>query len=184
MGSPQMPRFLIYHPAEGSRVFELFGDRPISIGRAKSSSLVLDNASISRLHAVIRSTPDGQWQIIDRVSSNGVRVNGVPTKESFLRANDEIIIGEYRMRFFEDSTSREMVTYGSSELPPRLVKVMSEATYSGSLVQVQSLSNPASPGFDRLSNAEERLRALERENRLLTLLYRVNRALSEVHTVA
>jgi FHA domain len=174
---------MIYHPAEGSCVFELFSDRAVSIGPAKWSSRVLDNVSISRLHAVIRSTPDGQRQILDRVSSNGVPVNGVLTKEFFLRANGEIIIGEYRTRFFEDSTSREMVTYGSSELPPRLVKGMSEPTYSGSLIQVQSLSNPASPGFDRLSNAEERLQALERENRLLTLLYRVNRALSEDRTV-
>ena len=51
---------------EGSRVFELLGDRPIVVGRAKSSNLVLDNASISRQHAVVRETPDGRWQIIDR----------------------------------------------------------------------------------------------------------------------
>jgi GAF domain/FHA domain len=177
-----MPRFLIYHPAEDSRVFELFGDRPISIGRAKSSTLVLDNASISRLHAVVRSTPDGQWQIIDRASSNGVKVNGVVTKESFLKPNDEIIVGEYRMRFFDDSAARELVTYGTPELPPRLAKVMSESTYSGSLISVQPVSNSDSPRVERASSAEDRLRALERENRLLTLLYRMTRALSEVNT--
>jgi pSer/pThr/pTyr-binding forkhead associated (FHA) protein len=112
-----MPRFLVHHPAEDSRVFELFGDRPISIGRAKSSNLILDNASISRLHAVVRSTPDGQWQIIDRASSNGVKVNGVAVKEATLRPNDELIIGEYRLRFFEDSAARNMVTYGTTQLP-------------------------------------------------------------------
>ena len=55
-----MPRFLIYHPGEDTRVFELIGDRPIAIGRAKSSTLILDNASISLLHAVVRATLDGQ----------------------------------------------------------------------------------------------------------------------------
>ena len=77
-----MPRFLIHHASEGSRVFELLGDRPIVVGRAKSSNLVLDNASISRQHAVVRATPDGRWQIIDRGAANPVKVNGEPVKKS------------------------------------------------------------------------------------------------------
>ena len=178
-----MPRFLIYHPGEDSRVFELLGDRPISIGRAKSSSLILDNASISRLHAVVRSTPDGQWQIIDRASSNGVKLNGTATKEAILRPNDEVILGEYRLRFFEDSAAREMVTYGTPQLPPRLEKVMSEPAYSGTFMSAQPLGNITSYEPERAATADDRLRALERENKLLTLLYRVNRALGELNTV-
>jgi pSer/pThr/pTyr-binding forkhead associated (FHA) protein len=80
-------RFLIYHPGEDARVFELIGDRPISIGRAKSSNLILDNSSISRLHAIVRFTPEGQWQIIDRASVNGMKVNGATAKEATLKAN-------------------------------------------------------------------------------------------------
>ncbi len=179
-----MPRFLIYHPGEDSRVFELIGDRPISIGRAKSSSIVLDSTSISRLHAVVRSTPDGQWQIIDRSSANGVKVNGAATKESALHPNDEIILGEYRLRFFEDSAAREMVTYGTPELPPRLARVMSEPAYSGSFMHAQPVGDMGFVEAGRPATSEDRLRALERENRLLTLLYRVNRALGEFNTVA
>jgi pSer/pThr/pTyr-binding forkhead associated (FHA) protein len=108
-----MPRFLIHHATEGSRVFELLGDRPIVVGRAKSSNLVLDNASISRQHAVVRATPDGRWQIIDRGAANGVKINGEAVKEAILRANDEIVLGEYRIRYFEDSAARNMVTYGT-----------------------------------------------------------------------
>jgi adenylate cyclase len=179
-----MPRFLVNHPAEDSRVFELFGARPISIGRAKSSSLILDNASISRLHAVVRTTPDGQWQIIDRASSNGVKVNGVAVKEATLRPNDELIIGEYRLRFFEDSASRSMVAYGTTQLPPRFAKVLSEPAYSGTFLAVQPLGSIGSPESERHASTEDRLRALEHENRLLTLLYRVNRALGEASTQA
>ena len=93
-----MPRFLIYHPGEDARVFELIGDRPISIGRAKSSILILDNSSISRLHAIVRSTPEGQWQIIDRASVNGVKVNGVATKFSPLRSSHAVLLPAGRMR--------------------------------------------------------------------------------------
>jgi adenylate cyclase len=179
-----MPRFLIHHPGEDSRVFELLGDHPISIGRAKSSSLILDNASISRLHAVVRSTPDGKWQIIDRASSNGVKVNGVAVKEAMLRPNDELIVGEYRMRFFDDSESRNMVTYGTAQLPRRFAQVLAEPAYSGTFLAVQPIGNVGVPDVERHASAEDRLRALEHENRLLTLLYRVNRALGEVSTVA
>jgi len=176
-----VPRFLIYHPGEDARVFELIGDRPISIGRAKSSTLILDNSSISRLHAIVRSTPEGQWQIIDRAGVNGVKVNGLASKEAMLKANDEIILGEYRLRFFEDSSARNMITYGTAELPPRVAKVIAEPAYSASFLAVQPLGG-AAPTDSTFS--EGRLQALERENRLLTLLYRVNRALGELHTVA
>ena len=88
-----MPRLVIHDSNGSSRVFELLGDRPISIGRAKSSNLVLDDPSVSRLHAVVRSTPDGHWQIIDRGSSNGVKINGSAAKEAMLRPNDEILVG-------------------------------------------------------------------------------------------
>ena len=178
-----MSRFLIYHPGEDARVFELIGDRPISIGRAKSSTLILDNSSISRLHAIVRSTPEGQWQIIDRASVNGVKVNGVATKEATLRPNDEIILGEYRLRFFEDSSARNMVAYGTAELPPRVARVIAEPAYSASFMAVQPLGGAAPADSTRPATSESRLQALERENRLLTLLYRVNRALGELNTV-
>jgi adenylate cyclase len=178
-----MPRFLIHHASEGSRVFELLGDRPIVVGRAKSSNLILDNASISRQHAVVRATPDGQWQIIDRASSNGVKVNGKPVKEAVLRANDEIVLGEYRLRYFEDSASRNMVTYGTPQLPPNFAKVMQESAYSGSFLPVQPLGSSTGTNVPRPTTAQDRVSALEQENRLLTLLYRVNKALSEVSNV-
>ncbi len=183
LGSSEMPRFLIHHAGESARVFELVGDRPVSIGRAKSSTLVLDNASVSRQHAVVRSTPDNRWQIIDRSSSNGVKVNGAAVKEIVLNPNDEILVGEYRLRFFDDSPAREMVAYGTPQLPPRLEKVMSESAYSGTFLPSQSIGSFTPPEPEHGAKGEDRVRALEQENRLLTLLYRVNRALGELKTV-
>lgn len=178
-----MPRFLIHHASEGSRVFELLGDRPIVVGRAKSSNLVLDNPSVSRQHAVVRATPDGKWQIIDRGSSNGVKVNGAPVKEATLRANDEVVLGEYRMRFFEDSVTREVVTYGTPQLPSKVEKVIRESAYSGSFLPTQPLSLADSPQVMKMVSEKDRAKASEQENRLLTLLDRVGRVLSEAATV-
>ncbi|HXX17914.1 MAG TPA: GAF domain-containing protein [Candidatus Acidoferrum sp.] len=178
-----MPRFLIYHPGEDTRVFEIIGDRPISIGRAKSSNLILDNASISRLHAVVRSTPEGRWQIIDRASVNGMRVNGTAMKEATLAANDEIILGEYRLRYFEDSSTREVVSYGTPQLPPRVATAISHSAYSGSFVAAQPISNVTTNHGLRPPSAEDRVRAVDREGRLLALLDRVNQTLDALKTV-
>lgn len=177
-----MPRLVIDHPGEGSRVFELLGDRPISIGRAKSSNVVLDSESVSRLHAVVRSTPDGKWQIIDRESSNGVQINGAKTEEAMLRPNDEIVVGEYRIRF-EDSASRKVVTYGTPELPQRVARVMSQSVYGGSAMPVEAVGDAATPEAPPSASGKERLRAPDHENRLLKLLDRVNRVLGERNTI-
>lgn len=179
-----MPRFLIYHAREDTRIFELIGDRPISIGRAKSSTLVLDNESISRRHAVVRTTLDGRWEIIDRGSANGLRINGTTTKEATLKANDEIILGEYRLRYFEDSPAREAVTYGTPQLPPRVARAISQSAYSGSFVAAQPISNVTTGHGMRPPATDERASAAERENRLLALLNRVNGALENLKTIS
>jgi GAF domain-containing protein len=178
-----MPRFLIHHASEGSRVFELLGERPIVVGRAKSNNLVLDNPSISRQHAVVRATEDGRWQIIDRGAANGVKVNGEPVKEAYLQANDEIILGEYRIRYFEDSLTRNMIAYGTPQLPSKVEKVIRESAYSGSFLPTQPLSLADSLQVEKKASARDRAGSLDQENRLLTLLYRANRVLSDVTTV-
>jgi hypothetical protein len=178
-----MPRFLVYHPSEDTRIFELTGGRPISIGRAKSSSLILDNASVSRLHAVLRTTPEGQWQIIDRASANGLHVNGTAIKEATLKPNDEVILGEYRLRYLEDSPAREVVSYGTPQLPPRVASAISQSAYSGSFTGAQPISNATTGHGFHPASAEDRARAAERENRLLALLNRINKTLGELTTV-
>jgi two-component system, NtrC family, sensor kinase len=177
-----MPRLLIHHASEGSRVFELLGDRPISIGRAKSSNLLLDHPSVSRLHAVVHSTPDGHWNITDRESSNGVKVNGTAVKEAVLRPNDEITVGEYRL-LFEDSQSRNVITYGTTEFPRRFAQTLNGPAYAGSAMAVEPVAGAAAPESGR-ANMAERVRSLEHENRLLKLLYRVNQALNTLSSVS
>src|SRR5487761_952891 len=126
-----MPRIVIHRSGEDSRVFELNGDRPVSIGRAKSSNVALDDPSVSRLHAVLRATMDGHWQIIDRDSANGLKVNGKTTKEAVLRASDEILVGVFQLRF-EDSAERTITSYGTAQLPRRVSQVLNEPAYSDS----------------------------------------------------
>jgi hypothetical protein len=176
-----MPRLVINHPGEPSRVFELLGDRPVSIGRAKSSTVVLDCEGVSRLHAIVHSTADGKWQIIDRDSSNGVKINGKKAKEAALRPNDEIVLAEYRIRF-EDSASREVVTYGTPQLPQRVARVLSQSVYGGTAMPVEAVGDAAT--LEALpSTAGPGLRAPEHEGLLLKLVDRVNLVLGKRNTL-
>lgn len=178
-----MPRIVIHHVDRHSQVLELTGDRPLSIGRGKSSALVLDDPEISRLHAVVRVNPDSRWEIIDRSNANGIKINGKPTKEALLTSNDEISIGMFRLRF-EDSAERKIMSYGTSSLPNGVAKLVGESSYSSSFMSVEPVG--ALPGTDAKSQAassHSRVQSLEEENRLLKVLYRANQALGQIERV-
>ena len=177
-----MPRFVIRRPGEGPHVFELLAERPISIGRAKSSTLVLDHGSVSRQHALVRATPEGRWQIIDCDSANGVRVNGAKVEEITLRPSDEIALGDYRLRF-EEPDVRGVAKHDTCQLPKSVAQELTQSAYSGTATGLTPFEKIPLP--DAASDAElrKRVSALERENRLLTILYRVSRVLGELTTV-
>jgi len=177
-----MPRIVVHDPNGGSRVFELLGDRPISIGRAKSSNLVLDDPSVSRLHAVVRSTPDGHWQIIDRDSSNGVKVNGAAAKETVLKPNDQILLGAYRLHF-EDSAAHKVVSYGTTKLPRRVVQALTHSAYSGSSAAVEALGDATPPEPEPGADPKTGGRIREHEAHLMTWLDRVTQTLASLNTL-
>ncbi|MGH9575495.1 MAG: FHA domain-containing protein [Candidatus Acidiferrales bacterium] len=174
-----MPRIVIHHADRHSQVLELTGERPLSIGRGKSSDLVLDDPDVSRLHAVVRFNPESRWEIIDRSNTNGIKINGKATKEALLSSNDEISIGMFRLRF-EDSAERKIMSYGTSSLPGGVAKLVGESSYSSSFMSVEPVGILVAAD-EKAPNS--RLQSLEEENRLLKVLYRANQALSQIERV-
>jgi ABC transport system ATP-binding/permease protein len=63
-----------------------------TIGRAKTNSVVIQDALASRVHATLTPTPAG-LQISDNGSSNGTFVNGTQITSSTLRDGDIVTIG-------------------------------------------------------------------------------------------
>ncbi len=63
-----------------------------TIGRAKSNSIVVEDALASRVHAMLASTPAG-LEIRDNNSSNGTFVNGTLITSAKLRDGDIVTIG-------------------------------------------------------------------------------------------
>jgi hypothetical protein len=72
----------------------LYPLRPItSIGRAKSSAVVLDDGYVSTEHALLIQR-GGQWWLEDLGSRNGTLLNGVALRETaVVSAGDVITIG-------------------------------------------------------------------------------------------
>ncbi|MDZ3822131.1 MAG: FHA domain-containing protein [Pseudoxanthomonas sp.] len=74
----------------------------ITIGRDPASDLVIDEAEVSRHHAVIDATPAGMF-LRDQGSANGTFVNGGWVKDVELKVGDQI--GFDRNRFLVESLS-------------------------------------------------------------------------------
>jgi pSer/pThr/pTyr-binding forkhead associated (FHA) protein len=72
------------------------------IGRSPASDIVLDDASVSRKHALIARRGE-RTLILDDRSRNGVHVNGARVSESELRDGDTIVCGHVTLRFVERS---------------------------------------------------------------------------------
>jgi pSer/pThr/pTyr-binding forkhead associated (FHA) protein len=69
------------------------------IGRGEDCDIAINHASVSRTHAELHSAADGRYEIIDKDSANGVRVNGVELPKSFIDARDVIELGDVIMKF-------------------------------------------------------------------------------------
>jgi pSer/pThr/pTyr-binding forkhead associated (FHA) protein len=87
----------------GEIVLFALGDREgqtLRIGRSTAADIVLDDASVSRRHAVIVHRA-GRTMILDDRSLNGVHVNGERVGEAVLNDGDGIAIGRVSVRYHE-----------------------------------------------------------------------------------
>jgi adenylate cyclase len=190
-----MPRLVIERPGQEQQVFELPQDRPVYVGRAESNDLVLRETSVSRRHAMLSPSLEGNWMVRDLGSANGIFLNSKSVKESNLKDGDVLNIGEYSLRY-ESMESQILLTQAAAKLPPRLTMVMSLKDVNAALnlgkepapAAAPAPAAPvprapaATPAAER-SQLESRLKSLEHENRLFELLYQVSRALGDLLSV-
>ena len=75
--------------------------RETSLGRNKNCDIVLEESTVSRLHAVVVCAKDG-WYVADTKSQAGVRINGKKIeKKAYIRTGDAITLGGVTL-FFEN----------------------------------------------------------------------------------
>jgi hypothetical protein len=83
-------------PNKGSRF--LITAEGVSVGRAVTSSIFLDDITVSRTHATI--TKDGNSFVLkDAGSLNGTYINNISVTEHVLVSGDEFQIGKFHLIF-------------------------------------------------------------------------------------
>ncbi len=98
-------------PATQSLVFRILSDRRgrdrvvrvqkerVVLGSLGSADVRVSGPGVSPIHAVIEISPDSKYMIYDLASESGLHVNGLPVVSGALQPNDEIRLGEVRIRF-------------------------------------------------------------------------------------
>lgn len=95
-----MSLLVIHKEGLEDRVFRIRRER-VTIGREQDADLVLDDVSVSRLHAHL-VTGGGRCELFDQASTNGVKVNGAPTQQRELEHGDIVKIGKYRLEYCDE----------------------------------------------------------------------------------
>jgi len=70
------------------------------IGRGLAADLHLDEASVSRRHAILLNRRGGV-RVLDDRSSNGTQVNGRSVSQADLQSGDVLVLGRVVLRFLE-----------------------------------------------------------------------------------
>jgi hypothetical protein len=67
------------------------------IGRSSAADIQIDDPTVSRRHALVVRTPEGDLRVLDDRSLNGLFLNGELVEWAPLADGDELEIGSYRL---------------------------------------------------------------------------------------
>lgn len=91
--TPQKPCLTVLHGGPVGMVYTLLAGTETLIGRGDEADVRIEEQRVSRKHAVIKVSQDGQTIIEDQGSSNGTFVNGVQVHRQELKDGDRIQVG-------------------------------------------------------------------------------------------
>jgi pSer/pThr/pTyr-binding forkhead associated (FHA) protein len=138
---------------------ESFSQPLIRIGRMRSSHLLLDDQSVSRMHAVIEVSDEAEVLLMDLDSSSGTAVNGKRVKKAILKSGDQLSFGNARVMVSYGKLASEAAagapTRGGSKTPKRRgtsqpPPIPHAASFGPNSTQVLSQDRPAASEGPRL----------------------------------
>ena len=86
------------------------------LGRADDCGISIHHPSVSRVHAELRYLAGGRYELIDRDSSNGLRVNGVELRRALLDARDLVEVGDVVLKYIPAGQSYHLTPEESRRL--------------------------------------------------------------------
>ncbi len=93
----------------------------MTIGRAEDANISINHNSVSRLHCEVHALGDGRFEIVDKGSSNGVRVNSAELRRGIVEPGDVIELGDVKFKFigagqiFRPTESQQLALLGDRE---------------------------------------------------------------------
>lgn len=78
------------HPAPNVPVIELTPGQSKTFGRGRQADVMVDDPSLSRLHARFTVDADGQAAVDDLGSTNGIFINGTEQLSAYLMLGDVV----------------------------------------------------------------------------------------------
>ena len=173
-----MARLIITAPDGKHGILEL--TKPvITIGRGTANDLVLNHARVSRFHAVIKQTSEGETVVADRGSTNGVFVNGTRVMaDTVIRPGDHVRIGDYDLHY--ESVNEAALDIRRAEIPLTVNQLLKRAeadSQDSAAQQFKFAKPPIQESQSSLNDLRQQIKKMERENYLLTVLYDAGRAL-------
>lgn len=84
-------------PSQGAE-YALEGDR-LLLGRDDDCDIKIDHGSVSRIHAEVRRLGEEHFEIIDKGSANGLRINGHDRQRAVLDGRDVVELGDVVLKY-------------------------------------------------------------------------------------
>jgi len=165
-----MATLLVTHGLEEGRRYTL--DKAVArLGREATNAIRIPDNELSRQHAEIRFE-DGEYSIVDLVSSNGTFLNGQRVTEAKLASGDRIQVGKTVLLFGTGTTVTR------ADLAKKITLITQVATEHSSAI-VKSISQAAGSQF---LNRVERADATWLHDALahLKVLYETSQAVSHI----
>jgi pSer/pThr/pTyr-binding forkhead associated (FHA) protein len=89
----------------------------VTIGRSEECTFAINHPSVSRVHAVVHPVAPGRFEILDKDSANGLRINGVDMRRKILEGGDVIEFGDVQVRYCEQGQGPRLGGDVSQRLP-------------------------------------------------------------------
>ena len=160
----------------------------IAIGRSTENDIVLLDYTISRNHAKIAKTRDG-YMLTDLGSFNGTELNGHPVQTVLLSHQDQIKIGSAKILFLSHEKmpspqSGTLILSSEEDFGGGRLRVVKSSPKTGGHLDSQGLLVFADSNKDQPHQKHriiEDLSSLERNNKVLYVLYEISRQLNSIH---
>jgi len=118
---------IVQGPKQGAW-FTVAYQKELTLGRAATNSIILEDNSVSRSHAVIQAAGNNTYTVRDIGSRNGTFLNEKKIQgEMPIKHLDTIKVGIYTLRFLEEATDEPFELEVKEEFTPRVAESQEEA---------------------------------------------------------